>query len=142
MTPLVVDSSVVVKWFSTAGEAYVSQAEQILQDARAGTVHLYVPELMKYEIGNVLWKGKKVPPAEAQSVLDTFYILPLQFVPETRLLAQLSYDLAATYDLTYYDAVFSALAQALGGVLVTSDTKHQGRIKHVQVVPLKEYKTP
>lgn len=138
MKPVVVDSSVTVKWINQIDEELLDQADDLLSDAQSGSINLLAPELSKYEIGNALLNKKLDLPRAYQS-LGTVYQLPITFVPETEKLANETYRIAHQGSITYYDASFVALAKRENAVLVTDNPKHQARKLDVKVIPLKEY---
>src|SRR3989344_6529929 len=138
MKPVVVDSSVTVKWINQIDEELLGQADKLLSDAQAGSVSLLAPELSKYEIGNALLK-KRLNLRMAYESLGTVYQLPLTFIAETEDLAKQTYKIASQNGITYYDASFIALAQQENAALVTENIKHQGKSDEVKVTPLKEY---
>lgn len=137
---VIVDSSVIVKWLSLEGEQHVEQVNLLLSDVKEGRVHLYSPELAKYEVGNVMLQ-KGTPLAQTVVGTATIYALPIQFIPETKELSELTTQVAYTSSMTYYDASFVALAESLKGKLVTDNIKHQGKTTHVEVVPLRNYRS-
>lgn len=49
-------------------------------------------------------------------------------------------EIATEMKITYYDAVFVALAEKLGATLVTASPKHHVKNRRVRVVPLDSYK--
>jgi predicted nucleic acid-binding protein len=51
---VVVDSSVVIKWF--VEEPYVVEAHRILEAYETGTLLLLAPDLLYAEVGNIIWK--------------------------------------------------------------------------------------
>lgn len=138
MKPIVVDSSVSVKWINQIDEKFLEQADELLADAQAGSVNLIAPELSKYEIGNTLLK-KRLDLPKALESLGTIYQLPVTFVPETEELANQTYQIAQEGSITYYDASFVALAKREKATLVTDNPKHQAKQLDVQVIPLKDY---
>ena len=138
MKPIVVDSSVTVKWINQIDEKLLDQADKLLADAQGGTISLLAPELSKYEIGNALL-NKKLDLAKAYQSLGTVYQLPITFVSETEELANQTYQIAKLGSITYYDAAFVALAKRENAVLVTDNPKHQARQLDVKVIPLKDY---
>lgn len=138
MKPLIVDTSVTVKWINQTEEELLPQADQILKDVQAGFVRLYAPEISKYEIGNALL-NKKLDLSEAQISLGTVYQLPITFVPETEELAKSTYAIANDSNITYYDASFMSLAKKENAILVTDNIKHQGKSSDVKVISLKDY---
>ncbi|MDE2025446.1 MAG: type II toxin-antitoxin system VapC family toxin, partial [Patescibacteria group bacterium] len=83
MKTLVIDTSVIVKWINTHKEKDTEKADKILNEVKNGQVELLAPELAKYELGNVLLKGKQLIPSEAYISLGTVYSLPITFVAES-----------------------------------------------------------
>lgn len=79
MNTLVTDTSVFVKWLNQDKEQNIENADKILQEVRTGKVEIIVPELIKYELGNVLLKGKQLTPDQAYVSLGTAYSLPVTF---------------------------------------------------------------
>lgn len=138
MKPVVVDSSVTVKWINQVDEHHLGQADELLTDAQAGSVTLLAPELSKYEIGNALLK-KRLELPRAYESLGTVYQLPTTFVPESEELARETYRIAKQAGITYYDASFMALAQQENATLVTDNPKHQGKTKKIKVLALADY---
>lgn len=137
-TPLIVDSSVIVKWLNQTKEENLEQADKIIKEATANTVKLFTPELAKYEVGNVLIK-KGVTPTSVTSLLAILYSLPITFIAESSEIATDTFRLAYELNITYYDASFLALAKQYDATLVTENVKHQGKSSGVKVVALKDY---
>jgi predicted nucleic acid-binding protein len=103
MSQLVVDSSVVVKWFVV--EPYSTEARRILNDYQTGVLTLLAPDLINAEIGNIVWKKhifQGMAAADAQRVIDTFRTLHLVQTPTAALLES-AYRLAVKHRRTVYD---------------------------------------
>lgn len=118
---LVLDTSVVVKWF--LDEPHADAARRIQAACRAGTVQPVVPDLLYAECGNTVWKRVArgdLPPRDAADLLEALLALPLAVVRTAEVLP-LAYRLAVEYRRAVYDAVFLAAAQAVDGPLVTAD---------------------
>lgn len=139
MNTLVVDTSVFVKWLNQTNEKYLENADKILDDVKTGQVELVIPELIKYEIGNVLLKGKQLIPNQAYISLGTAYSLPVTFVTESEEQAKETYALAHKLGISYYDASFMSLAKQYNATLITDNVKDQGRDSSIKVVALKDY---
>lgn len=137
---IILDSSVILKWFYKEDEKHLAQAELTLKHILEGETILLVPELVKYEVLNVLLTSKKLPYLHAKDALDLFFKLPISFAVLDLQLASNTYKIAIEADITYYDASFIALAKQEDAVLVTDNPKHQAKVKEVKVVPLKDYK--
>ncbi len=135
----VVDSSVIVKWLNTTDEKYVEEANTLLIDALDNNIILMAPELAKYEVGNVLLKGKKLTIRDVQVTLKTIHALPITFIAESEELAKDTFAYAYTHNITYYDAAFVALAKQYNAGLITENIKHQGKTTEINVISLKDY---
>ncbi len=138
MNPMVIDSSVTVKWVNQINEQHLDQADKILIDAQAGSIILLAPELTKYEIGNALIK-KNLELSLANEAFAMIYQLPITFIPESEELAKQTFKIAKQVGVTYYDASFMALAQQEDATLVTDNPKHQGKPSGIKVIALSDY---
>lgn len=127
----VVDSSVVLKWLL----AKPSEAtEELLEMHLNGSDPLVAPELLYYEIGNVLVTKTKL---SAQDTSDLFgYFVDLQI--EAYSLGPDEYkttiDLAQRYKLSVYDAAYLGLALALDSRLVTADRRLANRAAATKII--------
>ncbi len=141
MKKVIVDTSVIVKWLNQEDEKGVDKAEEILADSQSGEIELLVPELAKYEVGNVLLIRKKLTLFQIEETLSFLYALPIQFITHSLELAKSTYEIAQAAQITYYDASFVALAKREKALLVTDNPKHQSRQVDidVKVIPLKDY---
>lgn len=131
MKRIVLDTSVVVKWFSE--EEGRELALDYLRQLQEGEVEIFLPELAKYELANALLKGKGLPFRLVDKVLGVFYSLPLNFVAENLQLAKESYQLAEKAGITYYDASFLSLAKDMNAALITANPRHQRKIRGIEI---------
>lgn len=138
-TKVVVDTSVIIKWLNRNNEDNIDKSDKLINSALNGKVELFAPELARYELGNVLLKGKQLNSNEAYVSLSTAYSLPINFVTESEELAKETYDLAFSLGITYYDASFISLAKQFHATLVTEDIKHQGNSTKIKIKALKDY---
>lgn len=119
MTPLVVDSSVAVKWF--VPEALSEVAARLLEPG----YDLTAPDLLVPEFGNVLWKKMRrneIRRHEALEIVAALGEVPLTIVGSAALVAP-ALEIAAAYGRTVYDALYVALAVARDCALVTADER-------------------
>lgn len=123
---LVVDSSVVFKWFCDRQESHVDDALALLEAHGSGGMTLASPAHMPSEVLNALrYTGlaedylKRVPDALIGAEIVT--------VPLDAGLLQTALDLALAHNLTIHDALFPALAAELDCELVTAD-RAQARV--------------
>lgn len=131
MKRIVLDTSVVVKWFNK--EEGRDLALDYLRQLQEGNVEIFLPELTKYELANALLKGKKLSFRLVRKGLNVFYSLPVTFIPDGIELAEKSYRLAEKLGITYYDACFLALAESIEAVLITANPHHQRKIRGIEI---------
>ena len=120
MTPLVVDASVVVKWF--VPEEHSEAARSLLQLSDHA---FFAPDHLFAELGNTVWK--KVRRGELDAALAPALVADMARVAidpvSTQVLMADAYAIAARVGLTFYDGLYVALAKRLGAPLVTADRK-------------------
>jgi predicted nucleic acid-binding protein len=94
----------------------------------SGAQPAVAPELLSYEIANVLARGAGLGPGPARAGHERFLALEV----ETYSLSERDYaaalELALAHKITVYDASYVALAQALGVRFATADRRLADRI--------------
>jgi predicted nucleic acid-binding protein len=121
MTSIVVDTSVLIKWFHTDGESEVTEAQAILAAHRDEVVAAHILDLSLYEIGNVLLRALRWPAGDTSDQIDDLLVIcgpPLTPTPQWRRDAA---ELAEKHRLSFYDAMFAAAARAMRVPLVSAD---------------------
>jgi predicted nucleic acid-binding protein len=111
----------VVKWFHEPGEAEVVQARAILDAHAAGTLTANVLDLTVYELGNVTARALGLPWERVATILNRLELIcgeGLHLSPKARGDAA---ELAVTHRLTFYDAVYWAVARERDIALVSAD---------------------
>lgn len=126
MTLLVVDASVVLKWF--VPEEQSDDAVRLLD----GDMEFLAPDLLFAETANAVWKKARrgeIGTAAAQRLVEDLVTLPIDAVP-ARALAADAHALARRVDVTVYDAMYLALAVRARTRLVTADRRlHQAAVQ-------------
>jgi len=137
---LVIDASIVVKWFSSLEEANVSQAVDILDRRVKGEITLLVTNLLYYEVSNALVHKKALSNEKVQLSVASLFSLGMQTVHTDADLMVMSARLARQFSITVYDACYAALAQKYNCPLVTANPRHQMQTLGCQVIPIEEWK--
>jgi predicted nucleic acid-binding protein len=117
----VCDASVAFKWLSRDGEEELAAADRLLDAWLARQVHIVSLDLVLYELGNALTRGRDLPAAQVTELLDRVAAIfpePRRLTPDLRFIAA---HLADLFRLTYYDAAHLALAWLLKVPLITAD---------------------
>jgi len=117
-----VDASVAARFLLV--EEFSDNAEWLLQMFHDGAVELKAPGLVRYEVGNSLWKAVKqrlIDIHEASQKFSQFIKLKLDCVEldEQDCLSVLTW--ATRNDATYYDSVYVKACEKTGAILLTAD---------------------
>lgn len=118
---LLIDTSVVLKWFHAEGESEVDASRHLLAAHRAGTERLLLLDLVAYELGNVLLRRLRVPATVVSDHLDLVRRLCGPFVHPAPSWHVDAAALGDSHGLTFYDASWAAAARALDCPLVSAD---------------------
>ncbi len=119
MEVIVVDTSVVLKWY--AAEEHAEAAETLHSPGR----ELHAPDLLLIEVDNVLctWlRSRGVDEAKAQTIRAALRSAGVRLHISTPLLDP-AFDLAAGTGVSIYDSLYVALAEQLDAEMVTSDER-------------------
>lgn len=120
---IVVDTSVVAKWFLP--ELLSAEADAVLEQVRLGRLQLSSPDLIIHEFANILWQRQKkgeISSKQAREIMSDFERLPIDLVPADVLGAE-ALKIACITGCTAYDGAFVALAAGLKSRLLTADRK-------------------
>ncbi len=121
MTAILVDTSIVIKWFHFEGESELGAARSLRDAHVAGRIDAHILDLAMYEVGNVLVRALSWPAAAvADQLADLLTIVGTPLVMDSTWFADAA-ELAVVHRLTFYDAAWAAAARGLGVVLVSAD---------------------
>lgn len=124
---LLVDTSVIVKWFHEQGESEVAEARQLLRAHRGGAEQVLVLDLGAYELANVLLRPLRMPAPVVVEALTVLRTLCGPLVHPRPSWHDAAAELAERHGLTFYDASWAAAAQALDCPLVSADRRLHGQ---------------
>jgi predicted nucleic acid-binding protein len=117
VTEVVLDASVVLKWFRADGERRLRPARSLRAEFEAGRLIVFAPPLLRLEIVNVA--GRRWGWAESALVDLAAALDELGFELVEPELARVAHWTAR--GLTAYDAAYVAVAEAERARLVTDD---------------------
>lgn len=123
MTRLLVDTSVLIKWFHQAGESELAPARAIRDAHVRGELVAHVLDLAVYEVGNVLARGLRWASGDVADQLDDLCAITGSPIAMTRGWLRDAAALAEEHALSFYDASWAATAAALGISLVSADRR-------------------
>jgi predicted nucleic acid-binding protein len=122
---VVVDSSVVFKWFCSEDESSIDEALALFADHLARRVMLVAPAHMPAEVLNALALRPHVTSKQLTTAAEALAESELIYPAWDRELLCEAAAIARKHKLTIYDALFPALAIQLGGELVSADRAHR-----------------
>ncbi len=141
MTGVVVDTSVIVKWFSREED---TEASLRLRDSFVkGELRIAAPDLLLIELANALRYDPAMSPEDVAAAVQSVADLGIEFEPAPPLVLIEAIAIAFRYGITVYDSVFIAMAGALGLTLVTADAKLIQRTEcDARLAPLSGFAAP
>lgn len=123
MTRLLIDTSVLIKWFHGAGESELGEARAIRDAHIRGDLDAHVLDLAIYEVGNVLARALKWTATDIGDQLDDLLAIVGAPITMTQAWLRDAAVLAETHTLSFYDASWAATAVALRVPLVSADRR-------------------
>ena len=119
---VLLDSSVVLKWFRK-DEIWREAALKLREAYLAGHMVIFVPDLLIYEIANVLRYKPDLTQLQVQEALTSLYDMKISIVEISQGVIMEAIQLAYFHAITVYDATFIAMAKYLKVPFITADDK-------------------
>jgi predicted nucleic acid-binding protein len=123
VTRLLIDTSVLIKWFHDEGETELASARAIRDAHVRGDLTAHILDLAIFDVGNVLVRALRWPATDVAEQLDDLLtivgaplIMARGWLPEAAVAAEV-------HTLSFYDASWAAAAAALGIPLVSADRR-------------------
>ncbi len=126
----VVDASVILKWFSEDREKDLEKALQIREDFRDRKIDLFAPELLIYEIVNVLLYKEALKDDLILKAIDSIFAMDI-LIPVNLQIMKDALKLARKHSIPVYDSTYICFAQHSGCYLITADKKSFQKLKEV-----------
>jgi predicted nucleic acid-binding protein len=121
MFEIVVDASIVVKWFIE--EKHSNKANIIREKYINGDIELIVPSLMYFEVLNALKYSKLFELSELDDAAESLEKYGFNTVTIKKNLRKNMIKIAVDHKLSIYDASYLALSLGLGKIFCTADEK-------------------
>ena len=135
---IVLDASVVIKWFKDEDEKYVDSALSMQDRKWSGDIEIIVPDLLFLEVLNTFLTKKGFTGEDITAIKESLVKMNMEVIyPGSKLLGE-TINIAVKNSLTFYDALYIAVADASKAVLYTEDieilscSKDYGFIKHIK----------
>ncbi len=135
---MILDASVVAKWFLEERDTPI--ALRIRDGYVNGRIDIEVPDLILYEIANVL-RYKKFSAKEIGDAIKSILAMDFLIITPTETLMDMTAEISIKYDVTIYDAVYVALGKYFGTTVITADRELYEKTKENNVILLSQYDT-
>ena len=126
MTRLLIDTSVLIKWFHSDGESELEEARALRTAHVNGELDIHMLDLASYEVGNVLARVLRWPAADVADQLDDLHAILGPPLVMTSVWLRRAAELAHIHSLSFYDASWAAAAAELGIPLISADRRLLG----------------
>ena len=120
---IVLDSSVVVKWFSTETKSF--EALKLLDSYVQGKVELTISEILVCEVSNALRYKPDYDTQKWKTALAQLYNLHMNLIHLNEDLATRTGEIAYEGKVTFYDALPVAIAEYKKTTCITADEETQ-----------------
>lgn len=115
----VLDASVVLKWFLI--EEGTQEALELKKEYEAGEISIAAPDLLIYEVINVLRFKKHFSEIILKKSLDSLIALNLELFSPSEHIIEESIHISCHTNLSIYDCSYLALSHQLNTLLITTD---------------------
>ena len=123
MTRLLIDTSVLIKWFHSEGESELEQARALRSAHVSGELDAHMLDLATYEVGNVLTRALRWPAADVADQLDDLHAILGPALVMTQVWLRRAAKLADIHSLSFYVASWAATAAELEIPLISADRR-------------------
>jgi predicted nucleic acid-binding protein len=126
--PILLDSSVILKWF--LNEDGAKEAIQYRKDSKREKIDVAIAEFSFYEVANVLRFNKNMTQENVHRAIHDVAEAGLPILPFDITAMHIAIENAYEYDISIYDAYFVAQADLEGMRLVTADNRLADKVAH------------
>lgn len=135
---LVLDASVVVKWFNV--EQHSDQALKIKELYEHGLLDIIAPDLLIYEVGNALRYNPNFGAEDVKVALNALEGMQLDLWQLRGEFATRAVETCFAHGLTLYDACYIALADLMDIPYYTADEEVVRRVSTEKVKHISDFK--
>ncbi len=141
MKEYVMDTSVVIKWFSEHNETDITNALAIRNEILESKISLIVPSLLFYELANALRYNNKFTVNDVKNAVKSVIDMGFNVKTVTNDLIKRAIEIAFEFNITVYDSCFLVLSQIEKKNLITADYKFIERVKSFKnITKLSEFR--
>jgi len=116
------DSSVIIKWFSRIDEANLTEANMLYEKVLTREYNVLSPELLIYEIINVVRYKTNVPDTEINEIVKNLFELLIVIRLDSDIFLE-AYRISQNTNSSVYNSIYLAVSKKYNTVLITADEK-------------------
>lgn len=136
---IIVDTSVVYKWFVDEDEQTTRPARVLRDRYIHGEESVTAPDILLYEIANIIANKARLSEIRLQRAWKSFLELEISVVLPTMTFVGDCLKLSRKYHISVYDAAYIVLAQQKHCLCMTADEKLVKRVNLPFVRSIKDY---
>lgn len=125
---IVVDSSVIFKWFDIDEENHL-EARKFLRKHLSKEIEILIPDLLLYEITNAWATKTKLNEKDIKENLERLERYSLLIIPVKFQLLNKAVLFSKKYQVSVYDATYAVIAEEKGSELITADDRFADKVK-------------
>ncbi len=114
MAEIVVDASILSALFLK------EEASEEIRSVVESESTLFAPSFWRFEVSNAVWKTKAIPLKEAKDLIEIVWSFSIR-TNESAEIAEEGLLISRKYGITFYDAIYIAMAMFIGAPLWTMD---------------------
>lgn len=132
MKEYVLDTSVVIKWFSEYDEDDLQKALDLRYKILEGKCYIVVPDLVFYELSNALRYNPHFTADDVKDAVNTVMDMGFDVKGIDNETVERAVEIAFQYNVSVYDAYFLALSRKEKKPIVTADYRFYEKVKKLK----------
>lgn len=139
MKSYVLDTSVVIKWFSEHDEDDLDKALILREQILEGNCLITIPELLFYELANALKHNPRLDADDVRDAVNSVIDMHFDVKGMDSKTMDTAIEIAFKFNVAVYDAYFLSLSQRENKPFLTADYKFAERVRRAKnIVRLRE----
>lgn len=117
----VLDASVIIKWFTQEEkrELAIKLRERYINEE----IEIVVPDLILYEIANALRYNNNFDEKDVIKAIQTIFDMEIYIINPNKEILQKAIEISYLKNISFYDALYIALAKGMNFNFITADKK-------------------
>lgn len=135
---IIVDSSVIFKWFDSS-EEYSLSSKLLLKQHLSSNDKISIPDLLLYEITNAWATKSNLNEKDINDNLERLERYSLKIIPVNFKVLKKAAFYSKKYSVSVYDAIYAVISHEKGYSLITADGKFADKVNLQFIKKLSDY---